>query len=159
MKKVFFIKTTLVIVMFIAFVGCSEINDNPAAPDGATVTKSELEGFNNNRTVSLSKGGFMHGIVISVDGDDYYFAGAPDGLNGATDIPGHYWVQASSNMLVGKHYNTGPFGNAKWWSSDAPDGVYLYKVKIFTNGREMKHRQTSADRAFKNGFGKLYLLR
>ena len=31
--------------------------------------------------------------------------------------------------------------------------VYLYQVKIYTNGREMKHRQTAADRAFKNGFG------
>jgi len=39
------------------------------------------------------------------------------------------------------------------------NGVYLYQVKIFTNGKEMKHRQTSADRAFKNGFGKMYLLR
>jgi len=39
------------------------------------------------------------------------------------------------------------------------NGVYLYQVKIFTNGKEMKHRSTSADRAFKNGFGKLYLLR
>lgn len=39
------------------------------------------------------------------------------------------------------------------------NGVYLYQVKIYTNGREMKHRQTAADRAFKNGFGKMYLLR
>jgi len=39
------------------------------------------------------------------------------------------------------------------------NGVYLYKVKIFNNGVEMKHRSTSADRAFKNGIGKIYLLR
>jgi hypothetical protein len=39
------------------------------------------------------------------------------------------------------------------------NGVYLYQVKIYTNGQEMKHRQTAADRAFKNGFGKMYLLR
>ncbi len=39
------------------------------------------------------------------------------------------------------------------------NGVYLYKVKIYNNGREMKHRETSADRAFKNGIGKMYLLR
>ena len=39
------------------------------------------------------------------------------------------------------------------------NGVYLYKVKIFNNGVEMKHRETSADRAFKNGIGKMYLLR
>jgi hypothetical protein len=39
------------------------------------------------------------------------------------------------------------------------NGVYLYTVKIYTNGEEMKHRSTSADKAFKNGFGKIYLLR
>jgi hypothetical protein len=39
------------------------------------------------------------------------------------------------------------------------NGVYLYQVKIYTNGQEMKHRQTAADKAFKHGFGKMYLLR
>ena len=39
------------------------------------------------------------------------------------------------------------------------NGVYLYKVKIFTNGNEMQHRSTSADHAFKNGVGKIYLLK
>jgi selenium-binding protein 1 len=72
--------------------------------------------------------GFEHGIVINVDGTDYYLAGAPDGPGGAFDIPGHYWVQAGPNQLVGKHYNEGPFGAPQWWSSDAPDGEYLYKV-------------------------------
>ncbi len=55
-------------------------------------------------------------------------AGAPDGPGGAYDIPGHYWVLAGKNQLVGKHYNTGPFGAAQWWSSDAPDGELLYIV-------------------------------
>jgi selenium-binding protein 1 len=75
-----------------------------------------------------SAGGFTHAPVINVDGVDYYLAGAADGPDGATDIPGHYWVQAGPNQLVGKHFNTGPGGLAKWWSSDAPDGEYLYKV-------------------------------
>lgn len=39
------------------------------------------------------------------------------------------------------------------------NGVYLYKVKIFNHGKEMKHRSTSADKAFKHGIGKMYLLR
>lgn len=71
---------------------------------------------------------FVHGIVINVDGDDYYLAGAPDGPDGAFDIPGHYWAMAGKNQLVGKHYNTGPFGAAQWWSSDAYDGELLYVV-------------------------------
>lgn len=76
----------------------------------------------------VSAKGFEHGIVITVDGVDYYLAGAPDGPGGAFDIPGHYWNQASPNQLVGKHYNTGPFGASQWWSSDAPDGELLYIV-------------------------------
>ena len=55
-------------------------------------------------------------------------AGAPDGPGGASDIPGHYWNQAGPKNLVGKHYNTGPFGAPKWWSSDAADGELLYIV-------------------------------
>lgn len=72
--------------------------------------------------------GFVHGIIVNVDGDDYYLAGAPDGPGGATDIPGHYWVIAGPDQMVGKHYNTGPFGAAQWWSSDASDGELLYVV-------------------------------
>lgn len=78
--------------------------------------------------IPASAAGFVHGIVINVDGVDYFFEGPPDGPNGERDIPGHYWVQASPNKLVGKHYNTGPFGAPQWWSSDAPDGELLYKV-------------------------------
>ena len=42
---------------------------------------------------------FVHGIVIEVDGEDYYMAGAPDGPSGATDIPGHYWTQAGKKQF------------------------------------------------------------
>jgi selenium-binding protein 1 len=75
-----------------------------------------------------SADGFVHAPVIYVDGEAYYFAGAPDGPGGATDIPGHYWVQAGPDQVVGKHYNTGPFGAPQWWSSDAPDGELLFIV-------------------------------
>ena len=73
--------------------------------------------------------GFTHAPIVDVDGEDYYLAGAPDGPGGATDIPGHYWVQAGPNKLVGKHYNTGPYGLPQWWSSDASDGELLYIVQ------------------------------
>jgi len=80
-------------------------------------------------TPVLAKG-FTHTPVVTVDGMDYWLDGAPDGPGGAKDIPGHYWVQAGPNQLVGKHYNTGPFppNNPQWWSSDAPDGELLYIV-------------------------------
>ena len=39
------------------------------------------------------------------------------------------------------------------------NGVYLYRVVIDHGPDEMKHRRTSADKAFKNNWGKLYILR
>ena len=70
--------------------------------------------------------GFMHGIPIDYNGNTYYFAGEPVG--DGWDVPGHDWVQAGPDHLIGKHYNTGPGGASKWWSSDAPDGGLLYTV-------------------------------
>ncbi len=72
--------------------------------------------------------GFERGVVVPVDGVDYWLAGAPDGPGGATDVPGHSWVVAGPRQLVGKHVNTGPFGAPQWWSSDAADGELLYVV-------------------------------
>ncbi len=105
-------------ILAIALLGCDTMN--------SPTDSSALSEFENPTT--LKQAGFVHGITVDVDGEDYYLAGAPDGPGGAFDIPGHYWVQAGPRQLVGKHYNTGPFGAPSWWSSDAPDGELLYKV-------------------------------
>ena len=73
--------------------------------------------------------GFVTGIVINIDGEDYNMAGVPVYPDGPTDVPGHYWVLAGPNKLVGKHYNTGPMGMPQGWSSNAPDGELLYTVQ------------------------------
>lgn len=39
------------------------------------------------------------------------------------------------------------------------NGVYFYRVFVNANGQSLNQRATSADGAFKNGFGKLYILR
>lgn len=39
------------------------------------------------------------------------------------------------------------------------NGVYLYRVMLKEPGGNFEHRETAGDRGFKNGFGKLYLLR
>ncbi|MBX2841294.1 MAG: hypothetical protein KTR26_05955 [Flammeovirgaceae bacterium] len=39
------------------------------------------------------------------------------------------------------------------------NGVYLYRVFVRSNGQEIDHRETSKDDMFKNGFGKMYLMR
>lgn len=95
-----------------------------------------------------NKGGFRHGIVITVDDTEYYLAGAPDGPDGAFDIPGHYWVLAGKTQLVGKHYNTGPFGAAQWWSSDANDGELLYVVHAIIDTWSMEKAEKYASRGY-----------
>ena len=83
-----------------------------AACEKEPATSPEVEdSFEENAALKSGKNKeFVHGIVVDIDGEAYYFAGAPDGANGAVDVPGHYWVQAGPNQVVGKHYNTGPFG-------------------------------------------------
>ncbi|WP_205499753.1 putative type IX secretion system sortase PorU2 [Rufibacter psychrotolerans] len=39
------------------------------------------------------------------------------------------------------------------------NGVYLYRVVVDNGPEEMKHRYTEGDKAFKNGYGKIYILR
>ena len=92
--------------------------------------------------------GFVRGIVIYVDGVDYYLAGAPDGPGGSIDVPGHYWVQAGPDQLVGKHYNTGPFGAPSWWSSDAPDGELLYVVHAVIDTWTQEKAELYASRGY-----------
>ena len=91
---------------------------------------------------------FEHGIVVKVDGKDYYLAGAPDGPGGAFDIPGHYWVQVNKRKLIGKHFNTGPFGAPQWWSSDAEDGALLYTVTAIIDEWSMVRAAAYYNRGF-----------
>lgn len=74
--------------------------------------------------------GFERWPVVTLDGQDYLWAGAPDGPNGETDVPGHSWREAGQGGFVVKHFNTGPFGAPSWWSSDAPDGALLYIARV-----------------------------
>ncbi|PLX21521.1 MAG: hypothetical protein C0599_07790 [Salinivirgaceae bacterium] len=39
------------------------------------------------------------------------------------------------------------------------NGVYIYKVIVKMNGETLKHRSTTADKFFTNGWGKMYLMR
>lgn len=122
MKNVVLLKM-VVVIMAMSFVSCQESDDIVSNNEFSTksVEDVSLKSANNSQ-------GFVHGIVVDIDGMDYYFAGAPDGPNGEIDVPGHYWIQSGPNKVVGKHYNTGPFGASKWWSSDAIDGDLLYMV-------------------------------
>ena len=86
---------------------------------------------------------FVHGVVIKVGHHEYYLEGPPDGANGEQDIPGHEWVQVSRNTIVGKHYNTGPFGAPNFWSLDAPNGALLWtmigKIDTWSEAKAAKY--------------------
>lgn len=100
------------------------------------------------KPADVAKMGFVHAIMLNVDGEDYYLAGAPDGPNGATDIPGHYWKVTGKNRLLGKHFNTGPFGKPQWWSSDAQDGSLLFIVNAIIDTWSMKKAKRYAKAGF-----------
>jgi len=91
---------------------------------------------------------FIHGITIKIDHHRYYFAGPPDGVNGASDVPGHTWLRVGKNRYLGKHFNTGPFGTPSYWSSDAGDGALLYAMEAIID----TWSETKALQYFMRGF-------
>jgi hypothetical protein len=120
MKKNAF-KLSVLTLAVLALAACQKDTDFSSDVEDSLKSSSLKSGKMKNK-------GFVHGLVVNIDGVGYYFAGAPDGMDGAIDVPGHSWVQAGKDQIVGKHYNTGPFGASNWWSSDADDGAFLYTV-------------------------------
>ncbi len=93
--------------------------------------------------------GLRAGIVLEVDGEDYYLAGPPiEEGSDVLDVPGHEWVILSLNAIYGKHYNTGPFGAENWWSSDADDGELLYTVVGIIDGWTEAKAERYAERGY-----------
>ncbi len=91
---------------------------------------------------------YVAGPLVPIDGEYYYFTGAPVGSNGATDIPGHSWIIAGENTFIGAHFNSGPAGAAKWWSSDAPDQALLYTVEAIADEWTAEKAKMYADMGF-----------
>lgn len=71
--------------------------------------------------------GWIRGEIYRLDGQDYYLDGPLE--NGARDIAGHVWQPHDGGTLKGLHYNIGPFGLERWWSSDAGNATLLYRIE------------------------------
>lgn len=100
---------------------------------------------------ALAKGkgkGFVHGIVVKLDGEDYYLAGPPDGPNGERDVPGHTWRMAGKKKMKGMHYNTGPFGAPSWWATGEASGILLFKVDVRIDKWSMKIAKKNAKKGY-----------
>ena len=62
-------------------------------------------------------------------------------------------------LFVGTHRTDFVWDGKDDYGDPLANGVYLYKVTAKKNGEELKHRETSVDGMFKDGYGKLYILR
>ncbi len=62
-------------------------------------------------------------------------------------------------IRIGNNITSYAWDGRDEYGDQLANGVYFYKVFLKSNGEELAQRSTSADRAFKDGFGKLYILR
>ena len=131
-RPIFIVSGILALLVTVLFVGYTSQAATPPELSHEVTPGVDREFISNSPMPYNLLNGFttlVHGITIQVDGEDYYLSGPADGPNGENDIPGHEWRLEGSNKLLGNHYNTGPNGASKWWSSDAKDGALLYRVE------------------------------
>ena len=62
-------------------------------------------------------------------------------------------------LRVGNNITSYAWDGRDEYGDQLANGVYFYKVLVNAGGNSIQRRATSADKAFKNGFGKLYILR
>ena len=62
-------------------------------------------------------------------------------------------------IRIGNNVSTFAWDGTDEFGDRLANGVYLYKVHLRMSGRKVEQRATAADHTFKNGFGKIYLLR
>ncbi|WP_162052760.1 putative type IX secretion system sortase PorU2 [Pontibacter pamirensis] len=62
-------------------------------------------------------------------------------------------------LRIGNNKTEYAWNGTDMYGDKLANGVYLYRVVMSRMEEEMKHRNTFGDKAFKNGYGKLYILR
>lgn len=62
-------------------------------------------------------------------------------------------------LKTGSHQTDFVWNGTDEFGDKLANGVYLYRVILKANGKELDHRSTSGDKAFQNGWGKMYILR
>ncbi|WP_181163750.1 putative type IX secretion system sortase PorU2 [Pontibacter mangrovi] len=62
-------------------------------------------------------------------------------------------------LRIGNNKTAYAWDGTDMYGDKLANGVYLYRVIMSKGAEEMKHRNTFGDGAFKNGYGKLYILR
>ena len=118
----------IIITTITIIIGTTNDNSEVLAQNTTTNSSVSMTQSTYNQTNYQQPQTFTHGIIVNLDGVEYYISGPADGINGTKDAPGHYWWQDAPRHLYGLHYNIGPFGEEQWWSSDAKSNELLYVV-------------------------------
>jgi len=63
------------------------------------------------------------------------------------------------NLHIGRNITEYAWDGTDEYGDKLANGVYFYQVEARYKGNDVEHRVTDADRFFKHGFGKLYILR
>lgn len=62
-------------------------------------------------------------------------------------------------LNIGKNITDYAWDGRDNFGDPLANGVYFYKVSVRLNGKELKQRDTGTNKFFKNGFGKMYIMR
>lgn len=62
-------------------------------------------------------------------------------------------------LKIGSHATDFVWDGRDEFGDKLANGVYMYRVLLKSNGQDLEHRETAGDKAFKNNWGKLYILR
>lgn len=62
-------------------------------------------------------------------------------------------------LRIGNNLSQFAWNGRDEFGDQLANGVYLYRVIVKNNGQDMEKRSTAADKGFKKGFGKMYLLK
>jgi flagellar hook assembly protein FlgD len=67
--------------------------------------------------------------------------------------------QELGNIHIGRNITDYKWDGKDQYGQLLGNGVYFYRVVTSLNGNNIDHRESGADRFFKNGYGKLYIMR
>lgn len=67
--------------------------------------------------------------------------------------------QELGNIHIGRNISEYSWDGTDMYGDKLANGVYFYQVEARSKGAAIEHRETDADKYFKHGFGKLYILR
>lgn len=63
------------------------------------------------------------------------------------------------NLRIGENVSVFEWDGTNQSGNELPSGLYIYRLSVVLNGVELVNKETSSDKGFTNGVGKIYLIR